>query len=91
MSQLTPMIYPNPGVVDMTLAFFEPTQNTPSALHSIGFNYNLEIYDMQNNLVISHTSDKQLINFPISTLQAGMYLVKVTDGVNEYIWRYIKS
>ncbi len=89
--QLSPMIYPNPGAVDMSLAFFEPSGMPPAPTHSIGYNYTLSIFDMQNNLQAVQTSDKQLINFSVMSLQNGLYIVKLSDGVNEYIWRYIKQ
>ncbi len=50
-----------------------------------------EIFDITGRSVISVTAERNSMQFDISSLKKGMYLVRATDGMNKSVTKFIKQ
>jgi hypothetical protein len=50
--------------------------------------YNISIYDISGKMIISKTANGQSLQIDISSFKEGLYIIKMTDGVNVYSGKF---
>lgn len=51
----------------------------------------IQVFDMLGNVVVSHNNNSASITIPVSHLRRGVYLVKVSNGINSVVKKIIKQ